>query len=207
MLQAHPDMATMNMAGMNPAVMAPGGPVGGGMIMMNNGSPATQASLGRGSEDIKSSLNTYIYEYFLKLGYYDIARSLLREEKLQLRTVPKASPSRRKDVEVNGVDGDAMDTDIKDDIPDDIPRPQHFEASAGAGFLFEWFSIFSDLFTAHRSGKMQGGQGGMGTAAQYLMQHQVCYCFSSWLISMLTCCRICNECERTNRIKTLLGQA
>ena len=200
-------MATMNMAGMNPAVMAPGGPVGGGMILMNNGSPATQANLGRGSDDIKQSLNNYIYEYFIKLGYYDIARTLLREEKLQLRTVPKASPSRRKDAEVNGVDGDSMDTDIKDDIPDDLPRPQHFEQSPGAGFLFEWFSIFSDLFAAHRFGKMQGGQPGMGTAAQYLMQHQVCHWCSSSLVSILTWCRTCNECERTNKTKTLVGQA
>ncbi|ETI28591.1 hypothetical protein G647_01041 [Cladophialophora carrionii CBS 160.54] len=167
----------MNMAGMNPAAMAAGGPVGGGMIMMNNGSPATQVNVGNSPEQVKAQLNTYIYEYFLKLGHYDIARSLLREKEFELRTKPpvKQSPGRRKDAEVNGVEGDAMDTDPKDDIPDDLPRPMHVgdASTPGVGFLFEWFSIFSDLFTAHRSSKMQGGQGGnMGTAAQYLMQHQ-----------------------------------
>jgi hypothetical protein len=162
-------MATMNMAGMNPAVMAAGGPVGGGMIMMNNGSPATQVNVGNSPEQVKAQLNTYIYEYFLKLGHYDIARSLLREEKFELRTKPpvKQSPGRRKDAEVNGVDGDSI--------------------TPGVGFLFEWFSIFSDLFTAHRSSKMQGGQGGnMGTAAQYLMQHQVCRQCCSKLDAVLT---------------------
>ncbi len=148
------------------------------MIMMNNGSPATQGTGGSAPEQMKSQLNTYIYEYFLTFGHYEIRRSLLREEKFELRTKPpiKQSPGRRKDVEVNGVDGDAMDTDIKDDIPDDLPRPMHLGegSTPGAGFLFEWFSIFSDLFAAHRSSKMPGGQGGnMGTAAQYLMQHQV----------------------------------
>jgi hypothetical protein len=184
-------MATMNMAGMNPAVMAAGGPVGGGMIMMNNGSPATQVNVGNSPEQVKAQLNTYIYEYFLKLGHYDIARSLLREEKFELRTKPpvKQSPGRRKDAEVNGVDGDSMDTDAKDDIPDDLPRPMHVgdASTPGVGFLFEWFSIFSDLFTAHRSSKMQGGQGGnMGTAAQYLMQHQVCRQCCSKLDAVLT---------------------
>ncbi|EHY54496.1 hypothetical protein HRR83_004382 [Exophiala dermatitidis] len=168
------------MAGMNPAAAA-GGPVGSGMNMMNNGSPATQANNNGGShspDQVKMQLNTYIYEYFLRLGHYDIARSLLREEKFELRTRPpiKQSPGRRKDPEVNGVDGDAMDTDAKDDIPDDLPRPMHFgdNNSPGIGFLFEWFSVFSDLFAAHqRSSKMQSGQAqALGPAAQYLIQHQ-----------------------------------
>lgn len=171
----------MNMAGMNPAAVA-GGPVGGGMSIMNNGSPATQANNNNGSsspDQVKAQLNTYIYEYFLKLGHYEIARSLLREEKFEIRTKPpiKQSPGRRKDAEVNGVDGDAMDTDVKDDIPDDLPRPMHVgdANTPGIGFLFEWFSIFSDLFTAHqRSSKMQSGQAqALGPAAQYLIQHQV----------------------------------
>jgi len=169
----------MNMAGMNPAAVA-GGPVGGGgMMMMNNGSPAMQANTGSMSpEQLKAHLNTYIYEYFLKQGHYDIARSLLREDKFEIRTKPpvKQSPGRRKDAEVNGVDVDAMDTDVKDDIPDDLPRPFTAESStAGGSFLYDWFCIFSDLFAAHsRSSKMQGAQGGsMGTAAQYLLQHHV----------------------------------
>lgn len=148
-------------------------------MMMNNGSPAMQVNSSTSPEQVKAQLNTYIYEYFLKLGHFDIARSLLREEKFEIRTKPpvKQSPGRRKDAEVNGVDGDTMDTDAKDDIPDDLPRPMHLAdaSTPGIGFLFEWFSIFTDLFTAHqRSSKMQGGPGGnIGTAAQYLVQHQV----------------------------------
>ena len=148
--------------------------------MMNNGSPATQPTSGSMSpEQLRAHLNTYIYEYFLKLGHYDIARSLLREDKFEIRTKPpvKQSPGRRKDTEVNGVDADAMDTDVKDDIPDDLPRPFTGEAAStpGIGFLYEWFSIFSDLYTAHsRSSKLQSGQpGNMGPAAQYLLQHHV----------------------------------
>ncbi|KAK5209406.1 hypothetical protein LTR99_007833 [Exophiala xenobiotica] len=165
----------MNMTGMNPPATA-GGPVGGGM-MMNNGSPAMQVNTSPSPDQVKAQLNTYIYEYFLKLGLYDHARRLVNEDKFEIRTKPavKQSPGRRKDGEVNGVDADAMDTDIRDDIPDDLPRPMHAaENTPGIGFLFEWFSIFSDLFTAHqRSSKMQGGQTvNMGPAAQYLLQHQ-----------------------------------
>lgn len=169
-------MAMMNMTQMNAAGVA-GGPVGGGMVMMNSGSPAIPANSGSGMppEHIKTQLNTYIYEYFLKLGHYDIARSILNDKGVTIHTRPpvKQSPGRRKDGEVNGVDADAMDTDLKDDIPDDLPRPGHLGETTipGIGFLFEWFSIFSDLFSAHRGGK--GPTGNMGPAAQYLMQHQV----------------------------------
>lgn len=168
----------MNMTQMNAAGVG-GGPVGGGMVMMNSGSPAMPGNNGSNSgmppEHVKSQLNTYIYEYFLKLGHYDIARSILNDKNLTIHTRPpvKQSPGRRKDGEVNGVDADAMDTDLKDDIPDDLPRPGHLgeTSTPGVGFLFEWFSIFSDLFSAHRGGKGPGGS--MGPAAQYLMQHQV----------------------------------
>jgi hypothetical protein len=166
-------MATMNMAGVNPAMMGAGGPVGGGM-MMNNGSPAQlQQGQTSGNDLLKIQLNTHIYEYFLKLGCYDIARQLNSDDKFTFRKAPslKQSPGRRKDGEVNGVDPDAMDTDLKDDYPDDIPRPAgDGNASSGMGFLFEWFSIFSDLYIAQsRSGKVPGGN----PAANYIAQHQV----------------------------------
>lgn len=142
-------------------------------MMMNNGSPAIQPNTNT-PDQLRAMLNTYVYEYFLKSGHFEIARALVREDKFEIRTKPpvKQSPGRRKDGEVNGVDGDGMDLDQKDDIPDDLPRPIQ-ESSPGNGFLFEWFSIFSDLYSAHRSShKMQAGN--VGPAAQYLMQHQVC---------------------------------
>lgn len=174
----------MNMTQMNPGVA--GGPVGGGMVMMNSGSPAIPGNNGgSSSETIKVLLNTYIYEYFIKLGHYELAKSLLAEKGLEIRTRPpvKPSPGRRKDNEVNGVDGDSMDTDSKDDIPDDLPRPLHAGDgnTPGSGFLYEWFCIFSDLFAAHQK---KGGQGGnVGAAAQYLIQHQVPRHFLSLLPS------------------------
>lgn len=151
---------------MNPAA---GGPVGGGMIMMNNGgSPAVHVNPERNTEHTKQMLNTYVYEYMLKLRCYDIARLLVKDEKFDFRQ----SPNHRKDGEVNGVDVDSMDTDGKDDVPDDLPRPATGDTqSQGNGFLFEWFSVFSDLFAAHRQPNKSGNP---TPAMQYLIQHQVC---------------------------------
>ena len=60
---------------------------------------------------------------------------------------------------------------VKDDVPEDMPRPRGWEGSQGNGFLYEWYSIFSDLFAAHRgNGKMNGA---MNPAAQYLMHEKV----------------------------------
>lgn len=141
---------------------------GAGMMMMNNGSPAMVPNMENPPENMKIQLNTYIYEYLLKTGLHDVARTLSREgEKFKIRTASKQSPGRKKDNEVNGVDTDAMDLDST--IPDDLPRPLCPESSAqGSGFLFEWFSIFSDIFAANSK---KGNN--MGPAAQYLLHHQV----------------------------------
>jgi len=139
----------------------------------NNGSPAMQMNAEASPEQVKARLNTYIYEYFLKLGHFDIARSLLREDKFEIKTKPpiKQSPGRRKDGEVNGVDGDGMEMDIKDDIPDDLPRPFYMQENApGSGFLLDWFSIFSDLFSAYQN-KIPGGN--TTEVGRYLLHHQV----------------------------------
>jgi len=154
------------MATMNPA--AGGGPVGGGMMMMNNGSPAVNVSMSS-TDPMRVSLNTYIYDYLLKNGHYDIARAINRDDKFEFQQGSKTSPGRRKDNELNG-DGDGMEMDQKDDVPDELPRPRGWEGSQGNGFLFEWFSIFSDLFAAHRGGKSNGNP---TPAAQYLMHEKV----------------------------------
>jgi len=159
----------MNVVAMNPA--AAGGPVGGGMMMMNNGSPAVSA--GNNTHDsLRLSLNTYIYEYLLKHGHYDIVRTMVSDGRFELKTGPKQSPGRRKDGELNG-DGESMDMDGKDDIPDDIPRPSTWEPGSGNGFLFEWYSIFQDLFFAHRMNAQKLSSATLAPAAQYLLQHQV----------------------------------
>ncbi len=159
----------MSMATMNPAA---GGPVGGGgMMMMNNGSPAVNAGM-NSSDPMRMSLNTYIYDYLLKNGHYEIARSITRDDKFEFQHGHKSSPGRRKDGEMNGDGGDGMDMDQKDDVPDELPRPRGWEGSQGNGFLFEWFSIFSDLFAAHRGGGKQNGVVNPA-AAQYLMHEKV----------------------------------
>ncbi|KAK5950554.1 hypothetical protein OHC33_008497 [Knufia fluminis] len=152
---------------MNPAA---GGPVGGGMMMMNNGSPAVNAGM-NSSDPMRMSLNTYIYDYLLKNGHFEIARSITRDDKFEFQQGPKTSPGRRKDGEINGDGGDGMDMDQKDDVPDELPRPRGWEGSQGNGFLFEWFSIFSDLFAAHRGGGKQNGSVNPA-AAQYLLHEK-----------------------------------
>lgn len=146
------------------------------MMMNNGGSPAVAGGNGpnsdRSPEHIKVMLNTYVYEYFLKLGYYDIARVLASNKQFEYRSMP-SKPEQNKDGDVNGVDPESMDTDLKGDIPDDLPRPAGAGSESsmqGNGFLFEWFSVFSDLFAAHRNSHKSGNP---TPAMQYLLQHQV----------------------------------
>ncbi|ODH41769.1 hypothetical protein ACO22_01347 [Paracoccidioides brasiliensis] len=150
-------MNQMNVAGMNPGA---GGPVGG-IPMMNNGSSALRSDPGNQilQGDNVVQLNTYIYDYFLKRGYHDCARALIQDESFTMSTspVPKSTPHRR-DGEMNGVDGDAMVTDSKDEvkhrIPDDMPRPNIPPGQGGdfqqTSFLLDWFNLFWDIFWAQR---------------------------------------------------------
>ena len=132
------------MNAMNPQA---GGPVGGAMVMMNNVGMGTPSS--NGSQDgMKTQLNTFIYEYFLKLRHYDLARSLCKNDKFEITTSSiKQSPGRRKDGDMNG----DVDMDPNDDIPDDLPRPVLNTEDSGNGFLFDWFCLFQDMFQAHRN--------------------------------------------------------
>ncbi|PGG98816.1 hypothetical protein GX51_06612 [Blastomyces parvus] len=151
-------MNQMNVAGMNPGA---GGPVGG-IPMMNNGSSAPRSDPnGQNLQgDNIVQLNTYIYDYFLKRGYHDCARALIQDESFTMSTSPasKSTPHRR-DGEMNGVDGDAMATDSKDDVnkarvPDDLPRPNIPPGPGGdvqqTPFLLDWFNLFWDIFLAQR---------------------------------------------------------
>jgi hypothetical protein len=170
-------MNSMNMTGMNPAQ---GGPVGGGMMMMNNGAPATPSN--SDSIDImKQRLNTYIYDYFLNFGYHEHARALARDDKFDISTKQpmKSSPGgRRKDGDINGVDENAMDTDSKDDltlIPDDLPRPHVPNECPGSAFLFDWFCLFNDIFRASAQRAKKPGQRDGTPAQTYLDQTQVSF--------------------------------
>lgn len=136
-----------------------GGPVGGApMPMMNNvpgqqqGGPRPQMPT---NENSRTLLNTYIYEYFIRFGMNDCARTLLQGDH-QVHVV-RDGANRRRDENgnvINGVGGDAMDTDSKDDmdgkLPDDLPAPKLPKTSENTSFLHEWFCLFWDMYSAQR---------------------------------------------------------
>jgi len=141
-----------------------GGPVGGGMPMMNNGAAGVRPPMP--ANDNRSQLNTYIYEYFLRNGMYDCARSLLNSD--QPMNVIKDSPGRRRDE--NGGD-EGGDGDSKDDIdtkrPADLPDPNLPKECPESCFLYEWWCLFWDMFNAQR------GKGDGRNVLQYVTHTQV----------------------------------
>lgn len=172
----------VGMASMNPM----GGPVGGGAPMpLMNSSPANPqnaavaaaaaAAAAARQQQINDNqrgvLNTYIYEYFIRYGMFDCARSLLSSD--QQVNVHKDASGRRRDESGNTVNGsdDAMDTDSKDDLdaklPDDLPPPKLPMPASDTSFLYEWFCLFWDIYNAQRA------KGGNGTVNQYFSHTQV----------------------------------
>jgi hypothetical protein len=154
----------MNPGNVNMANLgAMGGPVGAAsMPMMNNGvapqgGPRQQIP---GSEQQRTLLNTYIYEYFIRFGMHDCARVLVNSEH-QVNVI--------RDGVKNG-DGDAMDTDSKDDIegklPEDLPPPRLPTSVDGTSFLHEWFCLFWDMYQAQR------GRAGNPAIHQYVNHTQ-----------------------------------
>ncbi|KAF4629675.1 hypothetical protein G7Y89_g8470 [Cudoniella acicularis] len=146
-------MNNVNMGGMN----AMGGPVGGGMPMMNNGPAGGARQPMPVNDNQRSQLNTYIYEYFLRNGMYDCARSLLNSD--QPMNVLKESPGRRRDDNGSNGTDEGGDGDSKDDIdskrPDDLPLPNLPKECPESCFLYEWWCLFWDMFNAQR-GKGEG---------------------------------------------------
>jgi hypothetical protein len=168
--------ANVNMANMN----AMGGAVGGPMPMMNNGAVAPAVAARQVPNDNQRTLlNTYIYEYFIRYGMYECARTLLASD--QQVNVLKDGPNRRRDENGNtignGVGDDPMDTDSKDEmdakLPDDLPAPKLPMQPSETSFLYEWFCLFWDIFHAQRT------KGGSGPVSQYLSHTQV-----SWVNEM-----------------------
>ncbi|KAG5930142.1 hypothetical protein E4U42_002878 [Claviceps africana] len=158
----------MGMANMN----AMGGPVSGApMPMMNNGAmnpqmaaAAAAAAAARQLDSQHGVLNTYIYEYFIRYGMYDCARSLLSSDQ-QVNVYKDGTKGG------NAANGDdPMDTDGKDDLdgklPDDLPPPKLPIPASDTSFLYEWFCLFWEIFTAQR------GKTGSGTVNQYVAHTQ-----------------------------------
>ncbi|ETS00990.1 hypothetical protein M419DRAFT_112214 [Trichoderma reesei RUT C-30] len=162
----------VGMANMNPM----GGPVGSApMPMMNNGAMNPQIAAAaaarqqqHANENQRGVLNTYIYEYFLRHQMYDCARSLLNSDQ-QVNVNKEAAGRRENGSGMNGVD-DPMDTDSKDDgdskLPDDLPPPKLPMPASDTSFLYEWFCVFWDIYTA------RGGKGGSQTVQQYVQHTQ-----------------------------------
>lgn len=161
-------MNPMNpMANMN----AMGGPVGGGPIPMgmNNGSLGPGQNSAQQKLDMEKNrtvLNTYIYDYFLREGMYDSARTMLNSE--QTINVVKDSPGRQNG---NGAGDDPMDTDSKDGLnskrPDDLPMP-NLPVLSDNCFLFEWFCLFWEMLSAQRNKNLVSA-----TMNQYINHTQV----------------------------------
>ncbi|CUS12087.1 unnamed protein product [Tuber aestivum] len=160
--------------------MGVGGPAG---INMNGGPGPRPAP----TNNERSLLNTYIYDYFLKNDMIESARSLFNEG--EVLTLPndgsrRPSPARRAQKHdpdgsiVNGIDDNPMDTgegsqrkteDGEDGTKrgDDLPRPKVPSDCPHSSFLFDWWCIFSDIFGA-RNGGVKNPH-----AAAYVAQTQV----------------------------------
>lgn len=166
------------------------------MVVMNNGGVGTPSS-NASQDNMKMNLNTYIYEYFLKLGHYELARELHKNDKFEFHidTDIKQSPGRKSGGLMNG---DAMDMDGNSNIPDDLPRPGLQSDALGMGFLFDWFCLFNDMFHAQRQKNTDPSM-----ARQYINQTQVGIdCEPQRPI--LTCCRANNVSGKTSRMRSCL---
>ena len=150
-------MATMNHDGMN------GINAGGPMAMTNGANPAATQNVMPAERDneMKMKLNAYIYDYLLKNEQWEVARAL-HKSSLTIRY--------RKG------DGDSME-DSKDDIelkkPPDLPMPGDVPTMANDNsFLFDWFSIFWDIFLAPRTRNNPGVK--QNPALQFMENAKVC---------------------------------
>ncbi|KAK5659099.1 hypothetical protein OQA88_1189 [Cercophora sp. LCS_1] len=143
-----------NMANMG----AMGGPVGVPVPMMgNNGALQHQAGPRKvqvqATDQHRSLLHTHIYDYFLRTGMYDCARSLLQND--PGISLSKDGHGRDENGNpINGLGDDPMDTDSKDNLdqkrPDDLPVPNIPGGLAGTAFLYEWFCLFWDMFNSSK---------------------------------------------------------
>lgn len=163
----HLGMNGMNVNGMMPGMNG----ANGGMPMMNhgaNGAGGSRTSDQEREDEYGRRLNTYIYEYFIHHEQWDCAEVLLKSG-LTVTTKDKASPSRRRDV--NG--DSSMEMDSKDNLDTkrvmrNLPAPDVPASYNNSPFLFEWFSLFWDMFFAQRKDGKASAQ-----AMQYVQHTQV----------------------------------
>ena len=143
-------MNNVNMGGMNPMA---GGPVGGSghLTMM----PSHSLTVPNGATDGRTMLNTYIYDFFLREGMYDCARSMLNSDSpINTSKDPGHGRDENGNAMGNSAGDDPMDTDSKDGIdakrPSDLPLP-NIPSHSNGSFLYEWFCLFWDIMSAQRN--------------------------------------------------------
>jgi hypothetical protein len=160
-------MNNVGMANMNAMAAQVGGPMPMGI---NNGvMPAAQQMPQQQTQAHRTMLNTYIYDYFIKEGLYDVARAML-SSKQQINVLQKDSPGRRENGLGNASGDDPMDTDSKDDLdmrPSDLPAA-NIPISSDSCFLYEWFGLFWEMLNGHRL-----KPGGNNQVSSYIQHTQV----------------------------------
>lgn len=130
--------------------------VGGGIPMMD--SDASGGNIGPSmqlSEYQRQQLNTYIYEYFIRNRMFDCAQSLLNSEK-HLSAIEE-SP-RRRQANGNGMrngtpnhgDSDNSKGDMNSETSGGLSVTSTTQESPESSFLYEWWCLFWDMFTAQR---------------------------------------------------------
>ena len=147
----------MNMNSITPAAMN---------AMANGTNGVNSRSAPESDQELKTKLNTYIYDYFLKNEQYDLARAL---QKSTLSILTTKTPPRRP----NGVDDGGDDS--KDDIdkkPADLLHPAEVPQLMNENsFLLDWFQLFWEMFWApRRDPKIRPGQ----SAISYMEYTKVC---------------------------------
>lgn len=120
--------------------------------------------MGTSGMDPRTSLPTFIYDYFLKKKKYDLASALLNSD-LGVSTRPrtKRSPDSR---DVNGNADNAMETDSK---LESMPEASITEQLPNESFLQDWWCVFWDIWSAGRN------KNTTGPSAQYLNQSTVSF--------------------------------
>lgn len=106
----------------------------------------------------RQTLNTYIYDYFIKNDMLECAKALLKNPSADVqhdgnfRNSPSGRP--KHEGEMNGVDDDTMDSGDRQgedgDEPKsvkDLPQPK-VPSLHGSSFLLEWWCCFTDIYWA-----------------------------------------------------------
>ena len=130
----------MNMNGINPTAA---------MNAMPNGANGIKGA-GDSEMDIKTNLNTCIYDYLLKNEQYDAARALNKNVSFGLNTSNTPLPRRPNGAEDGGEDSKE---DIDTKKPPDLPYAKVPPSYNDNSFLLDWFQLFWEMWMAPRQGK------------------------------------------------------